>query len=93
MTPMKNLFIYLLFLSFASVFAGCDALKDKMANGTQTTAAAMYTCPMPEDSVFSDKPGKCPKCGMDLVKMDQPMDQHNHKKGNSKWTDKTLQKR
>lgn len=32
-----------------------------------TNAAMTYTCPMPEDSVFSDKPGKCPKCGMDLV--------------------------
>ncbi|MBX2933888.1 MAG: efflux RND transporter periplasmic adaptor subunit [Ferruginibacter sp.] len=30
----------------------------------------MYTCPMPQDSVFSDKPGKCPKCGMDLVLME-----------------------
>ena len=29
----------------------------------------VYTCPMPQDSVFSDKPGKCPKCGMDLVKI------------------------
>ena len=29
----------------------------------------MYTCPMPKDSVFSSKPGKCPKCGMDLVKV------------------------
>lgn len=28
----------------------------------------VYTCPMPQDSVFSDKPGKCPKCGMNLVK-------------------------
>ena len=27
----------------------------------------MYTCPMPEDSVFSDKPGNCPKCGMELI--------------------------
>jgi uncharacterized protein with PIN domain len=27
-----------------------------------------YTCPMPEHAdVVSDKPGKCPKCGMDLV--------------------------
>ncbi len=32
--------------------------------------AEMYTCPMPQDSVFSDKPGKCPKCGMDLVLME-----------------------
>lgn len=29
----------------------------------------VYTCPMPQDSVFSDKPGKCPKCGMNLMKM------------------------
>jgi Cu(I)/Ag(I) efflux system membrane fusion protein len=27
---------------------------------------AQYTCPMPKDSFFSDKPGKCPKCGMEL---------------------------
>jgi len=25
-----------------------------------------YTCPMHPD-VNSDKPGKCPKCGMDLI--------------------------
>lgn len=29
----------------------------------------MYTCPMPTDSVFSNKPGKCPKCGMELIKI------------------------
>lgn len=27
-----------------------------------------YTCPMPQDFFFSDKPGKCPKCGMELIK-------------------------
>ncbi len=26
----------------------------------------IYTCPMHPD-VISDKPGKCPKCGMELV--------------------------
>lgn len=35
----------------------------------ETEKDVMYTCPMPEDSVFSSKPGKCPKCGMDLILM------------------------
>lgn len=31
-------------------------------------ANVYYTCPMPEHAdVVMDKPGKCPKCGMDLV--------------------------
>lgn len=39
---------------------------------TQTTreskpSNAVYVCPMDKD-VVSDKPGKCPKCGMELVK-------------------------
>jgi hypothetical protein len=29
-------------------------------------AATLYTCPM-HPEVISDKPGKCPKCGMTLV--------------------------
>jgi Cu2+-exporting ATPase len=29
-------------------------------------AAILYTCPM-HPEVISDKPGKCPKCGMTLV--------------------------
>lgn len=29
--------------------------------------AKAYTCPMPSDHYFSDKPGKCPKCGMQLI--------------------------
>jgi len=29
-------------------------------------AATVYTCPM-HPEVTSDKPGKCPKCGMNLV--------------------------
>ena len=28
-----------------------------------------YQCPMPQDSVFTDHPGDCPKCGMTLVKI------------------------
>ena len=35
---------------------------------TRAIAKAKYTCPM-HPEVISDKPGKCPKCGMTLVKV------------------------
>lgn len=35
----------------------------------QAVAADVYVCPMHKD-VMSDKPGKCPKCKMNLVKME-----------------------
>ena len=44
--------------------------KMKMMDKKKTTkkmAAMMYKCPM-HPEVTSDKPGKCSKCGMDLVK-------------------------
>ena len=49
----------------------CTMNKDakgtsEMKSGKQDMAAS-YTCPM-HPEVVSDKPGKCPKCGMDLVK-------------------------
>jgi Cu(I)/Ag(I) efflux system membrane fusion protein len=31
----------------------------------------IYTCPMPEDSVFSNQPGTCHKCGMKLIKVEE----------------------
>ena len=39
-----------------------------MSAGTTAgqTPAAQYTCTM-HPEVISDKPGKCPKCGMKLV--------------------------
>jgi hypothetical protein len=33
--------------------------------------AVSYTCPMHPD-VVSDRPGQCPRCGMNLVKRDAP---------------------
>ncbi|CAN5429220.1 hypothetical protein BH09BAC3_BH09BAC3_06840 [soil metagenome] len=36
-------------------------------SGSRENRSATYTCPM-HSEIKSDKPGKCPKCGMDLVK-------------------------
>ena len=48
-------------------FKGTVVMKDSVskAKAKDTTAAAEYICPMHPDYV-SDKPGKCPKCGMTL---------------------------
>jgi hypothetical protein len=51
-------------LSF-SVFAQ-DSSKSKMKMDHHMKDSVIYTCTMDPD-VVSDKPGKCPKCGMDLV--------------------------
>lgn len=41
-------------------------MKDTM-NMKTNAAGVQYTCPM-HPEVVTDKPGSCPKCGMDLVK-------------------------
>ncbi len=66
---MKKLF-FISGLMLIIVAVACNNKKDPHAGHQTGVAKDMYTCPMPEDSVFSDKPGKCPKCGMDLVKME-----------------------
>ncbi|WP_241282668.1 efflux RND transporter periplasmic adaptor subunit [Chryseobacterium timonianum] len=62
----------LLYMSLAAfLFFSCSNKKDKADHLTKNHSDkidSLYTCPMPEDSVFSDKPGNCPKCGMELIK-------------------------
>jgi len=60
------------------IATACNNNKDPHASRKIEAPKDIYTCPMPEDSVFSDKPGKCPKCGMDLIKKEQ--DNMNMKK-------------
>lgn len=45
---------------------GRNGSKDPHAGHGAPAATSKYTCPM-HPEVVSDKPGKCPKCGMDLV--------------------------
>jgi len=42
-----------------------------MEHDTSAVQQVVYTCPMDTD-IRSAKPGQCPKCGMDLVRLDSP---------------------
>lgn len=69
--------VAMLLLAGLAGFGGCNHKSDtdsmNMKSGASTKmdqpttqAATMYTCTM-HPAVTSDKPGKYPKCGMELV--------------------------
>lgn len=66
---MKPINFLLLVATIIAMYS-CNNNKESHTEHQTATTKDMYSCPMPEDSVFSDKPGKCPKCGMELVKME-----------------------
>jgi membrane fusion protein, copper/silver efflux system len=61
--------IYILTVLFAMVVAvSCNTNKDPhAAHKTETATKEVYTCPM-HPQIIRDQPGKCPICGMNLVK-------------------------
>lgn len=79
---MRNLLLVLLTVAFTSIGFAQDTvgkkgdmhkmMDGKMMDGKMHDSMhsgmheKMYTCPMHSD-VMQDHPGKCPKCGMDLV--------------------------
>ena len=66
---MKKTIIALAILVAATSTGFAQVKQDSIRKGTHhSTAAKKYTCSM-HPEVVSDKPGKCPKCGMDLVLM------------------------
>ena len=73
---MKKIYLVNI-LTIIAILISCTDNKDSQAAHQLTTKKETYTCPMPEDSVFSDKPGKCPKCGMQLMLMEADSHQHN----------------
>lgn len=63
---MKKLIILLIILT-GSFTTFAQSTKDTMPKSKMdSTVKTVYTCPM-HPEVISDKPGKCPKCGMTLV--------------------------
>jgi predicted Zn-ribbon and HTH transcriptional regulator len=75
-TTMKQMMIVLVGLLLMVFAANAQEMKTHKHH-TDSTGAEMkmakpadtYICPMHSD-VTSDKPGKCPKCKMDLVKQE-----------------------
>ena len=73
----RNVSIAILIALMTSGCVACNNPDIKNKNSTTQTDTSskrqvmvtdeMYTCKMHND-VLSDKPGKCPKCGMALVK-------------------------
>lgn len=65
----KMLLLCLSFAALSFTLSGCGSHEKRNETKEPTTLAkATYKCPMCE-GVTSDKPGKCPKCGMELVKI------------------------
>lgn len=66
-------YIIIATLTLFTIIAGCssqtDAKKNSPADGKNHKIAKQYTCTM-HPEVLKDKPGVCPKCGMDLVEKD-----------------------
>ena len=59
-----TLFLGIVFTSFFNMVNAQETTKKK--NTTEQQVAKEYTCPM-HPEVVTEKPGKCPKCGMTLV--------------------------
>jgi len=62
----KIFFIAAILVSVALVFTACSGNNNKAAT-EQLAKDETYTCTMHQD-VMSEKPGKCPVCGMNLEK-------------------------
>ena len=72
---MKKIFLLISIAIVAMVSLSCESTEKNHVEDTHTVSEQVYTCPM-HPEVVSDKPGSCPKCGMDLVKKaaPEPMD-------------------
>ena len=69
----KIFFIAVILLSTGLVITACSGTDNK-SKTEQLAKDEMYTCTM-HNEVMSDHQGKCPKCGMKLVKQKMTAEQ------------------
>ncbi len=68
MQTFKTFLFIAIAVTAGATFSYGQTSKEKMPDSKSDTAAKyIYTCTM-HPEVITDKPGKCPKCGMTLVK-------------------------
>lgn len=89
---MQRIIATCLIVAAVVIFSGRIVAQEKHAGQEKheetKQAKEAYTCPM-HPEVQSDKPGKCPKCGMNLVLADgQQKDQINSQKQSKDLTAK-----
>ncbi len=88
------LFLGLVFTSFFNLMNAQETTTKK--NNTEQQVGKKYTCPM-HPEIVTDKPGKCPKCGMALVEKKGTKKDGMHKMhdmhDNHKMHDSTMMKK
>lgn len=69
-----------LLLTAVMFMASCGSKTSESQTETkEQTANTMYQCPMKcEGEKMYDKPGSCPVCNMDLVKVEGAHEHHEH---------------
>lgn len=67
---MKKAVLYTLigFFCCTVMFSGCSP-EEKGTKVPREKVETRYNCPMKCTEQIFDKPGKCPKCGIELVKI------------------------
>ena len=77
---MKKVIIISSFTAFVLFAVSCNSSSTNAKSSTEmqnVSAEVYYTCTM-HPEVHSDKPGNCPKCGMELVKKEAAKSDSTH---------------